>query len=207
MRLKEHGLIEVGNEGPDGGVEALQVADLQNEVIGLRAGDQVVCFRKGAGNGFFDQRVDTGVKDRGGDGSVEGGRGTDRGCVEFEYAGLVRGQAFIRSREQSRRCEGRVGQFKGGQIGNSGIDDRGKMDGMAVLLQLAIDADVILAERACTEDGHLSWGGQIGRGYWRCRQGRRFSALLPCPGRRSGNGHTAQEDGRPGHPVSVKKAR
>ncbi|HKF47564.1 MAG TPA: hypothetical protein VKB38_09425 [Terracidiphilus sp.] len=57
MRLKEHGPAEARLDGEDGGVEALEVADLEDAVCAGGAGDEVVGFSEGGGDGFFDEDV------------------------------------------------------------------------------------------------------------------------------------------------------
>ena len=55
-----------------------------------------------------------------------------------------------------------LSQQRGGVswIGQKRIDDGSEMDGMSVLFQLLVDADVILAESAGTDDGDLKSRGQ-----------------------------------------------
>ncbi len=42
----------------DGGIEALEVADLQNAIVALGGSDQTVGFVERRGHGLFDQHVD-----------------------------------------------------------------------------------------------------------------------------------------------------
>ena len=62
VRLKKHGAAELGLDGKDGGVEALEMAGLQNALALFGAGDEVVGFRKAGGERLFDQQVEASIE-------------------------------------------------------------------------------------------------------------------------------------------------
>jgi hypothetical protein len=65
VRLKKHGRIANGFGGQDGGVEPLQMTDLQDAAVFLREGDQLIGLRKRGGDGFFNEEIDAGLKECG----------------------------------------------------------------------------------------------------------------------------------------------
>jgi hypothetical protein len=77
MSLKEHRLIEVGDEGSDGGIKALEVAYLKNQLTGVREGDERICLVQGGSDGFFDQDMKASVKSGRADSGVRAGRRAD----------------------------------------------------------------------------------------------------------------------------------
>ncbi len=80
--LEEHGVVERGQGGGDGGVEALEMADLHDAVVLLREGKNVVGLVEGGGEGFFDEGVDAGAEELGCDGGVVDGGDADGGGVD-----------------------------------------------------------------------------------------------------------------------------
>lgn len=79
MRLEEHGLIEVRQEGLHGGIESFEMADLQDTVNGGGLRDEPIGFRDGAGDGLLDQEMQAGVESHGGRCGVgAGGRADGR---------------------------------------------------------------------------------------------------------------------------------
>ena len=67
MHLKKHGAVDKRLDGGDGGVKAFQVTDLQDAVTFRSEGNQFVGLFQGGGDGFFDQNVDSGFENGGGD--------------------------------------------------------------------------------------------------------------------------------------------
>ncbi len=93
--LKEHGFVEVGDEGGDGGIEALEMADLENKVTAPGAGNQAVRLGQRARDWLFDQGMNAGIKHGSCNGGVSAGWGADGRGIQFEPAGMVGGQAFV----------------------------------------------------------------------------------------------------------------
>lgn len=83
MGLKEHGPLEARLHGENGGVEALQVAHLQDALVQFGATNQVVGFVQAGGDGFFHQDVEAGFKELCSNGMMLHGRNGDRNGVEF----------------------------------------------------------------------------------------------------------------------------
>jgi hypothetical protein len=148
MGLEEHGSVEIGNERADSRVEALQVADLQNEVPGMSAVDEVVRFLERAGNGLLDEDMDAGVQ-QGGSHRCVGARGrADGGRVEMKKTRPAGCQAFLDAEEMA-------GILEKIRLRDDRIDDGSKVDGIGLLLKLPVDADMILAEGACAANCQL----------------------------------------------------
>jgi hypothetical protein len=87
VRLKEHGPPDFWLDGKDGGVEALEMAGLQDATAFFSAGDEIVSFRKAGGERLFNEEIESGVEQRGGHlVMMYGGHGD--GCgVEVEIGG------------------------------------------------------------------------------------------------------------------------
>ncbi len=73
--LKEHGLLNARGKGGDGGVEALEVTDLDEAVVLTGEADEVVGLVQGGGDGLFDEQMQACLEEAGG--GVEVGRGGD----------------------------------------------------------------------------------------------------------------------------------
>ncbi len=143
--LEEHGLMERGEGGGDGGVEAFQMADGEDAVVGLSEGDEVVGFGEGGGEGLLDEDIEV-CKELFGDGGVVEGGDADGSCVEGEVGGEDVGDGG----------EGGdvVGGGEGGAPLGEGIDESGELDEMRVSeLEFAIDAKVIAPEGTGADDG------------------------------------------------------
>jgi hypothetical protein len=69
------------------------------------------------------------------------------------------GEAFLYGRVEPRWGQGAGGEVQGREVWYGRVYDRGEVYGMAVQLQLTINARVIEAERSCPENGQLpdSW--------------------------------------------------
>jgi hypothetical protein len=153
MGLEEHGAGELGLDAEDSGVEALEVADLEDAVVFLGEGDEGVGFSEGGGDGLFDEAVDAGRKELRGDVVVMDGRNGYRGGVEAE-AGA---EGFFRSGEDGDGVLGGYGLCALGMGFNCG----GESD--AARSELAVDAEVVGAEGSGAGDGdaeriHLGFG-------------------------------------------------
>jgi hypothetical protein len=85
--LKEHGPLEVRLHSENGGIEAFQVADLQDSVLQFGAANQVVRFVQAGGDRFFNQDVQAGIEELCCDGMVLHGWHGDGNGVEFEPCG------------------------------------------------------------------------------------------------------------------------
>ena len=70
MHLKKHGAVEQGLDRGDGGVEALQVTDLQDASLGGGQSNEGVGLLEGGGDGLFDEDVDAGTQQLGGNAEV-----------------------------------------------------------------------------------------------------------------------------------------
>jgi hypothetical protein len=84
--LEEHGAVDERGEGSDGGVEAFEVADLDEAVVEAAEADELVGLLECGGDGFLDEDVDAGLDEGGGGLEVSGGRHADGGGVEVEGA-------------------------------------------------------------------------------------------------------------------------
>ena len=157
VRLEEHGLIEVGQEGLYGWIEALEVADLEDALRGRGQGDEFIGFFDSAGDGLLDQYVQTGIE-RGsgycgvGAGGCADGCGVEGSCVIGEAgfkAGIEPWWLDVQGCGFGSQCLGL------GWIGQKRVNDGSQMDGLPVLFQLLVDTNVVLAEGAGTDDGDL----------------------------------------------------
>ncbi len=75
--LEEHGAVEGGEGGGDGGVEAFEMADGDDAGVLVGEGEDVVGLGEGGGEGFFDEDVEVGAEELSGDGGVVGGGDAD----------------------------------------------------------------------------------------------------------------------------------
>lgn len=151
VRLEKHGATQQGQDGLYGRVEPFEMADGKDAIVFVGQGDQVVGFVESRGDGFFDQHMDVGLKQLGRDLVVAGGGGADAGGVDVELAPRDRGQKRLNGKEGCGRRRGCCA-FGARRIG---VNYRGEMDGVTGGLELAIDADVVAAERAGTANGDL----------------------------------------------------
>ena len=147
MGLEEHGLVESIDGCGDGGVEALEVADGHDAMVGESEVEDVVGLGEGCGEGLFDEEVEVGEQELLGDGGVMDGGDADGCGVEGE----MRGEEFF-----DRREGGDVGG--GGEGGTArcvGFDKCGEVNELGVsLFELAIDAEMIAPEGAGADDGY-----------------------------------------------------
>ena len=88
MDLKEHRVIEVRFDSGDGGIEALEVSDLERAALGGGEGDHRIRLFQRGGDGLLDQDVDTGTKQSRGHLEMRGSGNADRGRVHPQ-AGFV----------------------------------------------------------------------------------------------------------------------
>jgi hypothetical protein len=84
--------------GGHGGVEAFEVADLHDALMLGSEREDVVGFGEGGGEGLFDQAVDAGGEELGGDGGVVNGWNTEAGSVYPNLSSEVWGIPFCRHR-------------------------------------------------------------------------------------------------------------
>ena len=151
--LEEHRAGDDGQGGDDGGIEALEVADLDDAAGGAGGGDDVVGFRQGGGERLFDEQVHAALQQRLGDFGVMNGGDGDGGGVEV---------GGIQQLGDGAEGAGAVLGGEGLGAGGVGVDHGGEFDRAAVLLQLVINARVIAPECAGADDGDgkaLLWRG------------------------------------------------
>ena len=152
VRLEEHGHVDVGVDGEDGGVEALQVADLEDALVTRGQLDERVGFGERGGDRLFDQNIDAGLEQCAGDGGVGAGGDADGGGVELDLAGGARGEAGVDVVEDAGCGENRIAAPAG--AGGIAFDDGREADGIAgSCAQFANDAEMIAAEGAGADDG------------------------------------------------------
>ena len=138
-------------DGQDGGVEAFQVAGLQDPGSALRAGYQVVGFVEGCGEGLLDQQIEAGIEEHSGDGAMLNGRHRDAGGVQAEIGAQ---QLFDRGEDGNAEVRGNIrGTLRQGLHGS----DEG--DAVPGVFQLTEHAQVIAAEGAGAGDGHAQIAG------------------------------------------------
>ncbi len=151
--LEEHGLVECGEGGGDGGVEAFEVADGDDAGVVLRESDDVIGFGESGGEGFFDEDVDVGGEELLRDVGVVDGGDADGGGAEGEPGVEEIGDG------------GEGGDVAGGGEGAAaagvGFDERGELNEAGIgLFELAIDAEMIAPEGAGADDGYAQgWHG------------------------------------------------
>ena len=144
VSLKEHGAGDARQAGGDGGVEALEMADGKDALQRVGEADEGVGFGEAGGQGFFDEDVEAGTQEIGGDGGVGDGGNTDAGRVKRKFGGEE-----IWDGGEGRDAEaGRQG-FTFERVG---FDQGGKCNGLAGSSEVGVDAQVVLAEGATTND-------------------------------------------------------
>lgn len=92
VRLKKHRGIQQRANCGDGGVEALEVADLEDALGGCGEGGELAGFVEGGGDGFFNQDIDASAEELLRDFEVEAGWNTDGGGVDGDVAGGASGE-------------------------------------------------------------------------------------------------------------------
>lgn len=143
VALKKHGSVEMRDRCGDGGVEAFEVAYLQDAVVVVGEGDEGVCLCERGGDRFFDQGVDAcgeklcsccGVMDR---------RDADAGCLNLQ----VSGEHFVDGGEGGKAVLGGEASAGGGVLIDQGHEFS--------LWEIAVDAEVVFAEGACAYDDYF----------------------------------------------------
>jgi hypothetical protein len=150
VSLKKHGAAELGLDGEDGGVEALQMSGLEDSAVLFGEADEVVGFGEGGGEGLFDKEVEAGFEERGGYSMVLDGGDGDGGCVELEVGGEQGGDV-------GEDGDSVLGSGLGGP-GGVGVDGGSEGDGLAGILQFTIDAEVVAAKGACAANSDAQDG-------------------------------------------------
>jgi hypothetical protein len=148
--LEKHGAAEFGLDSEDSGVEAFEVAGLEDAVAAVGAGDEVVGFSDGGGDRLFDQHVKAGIEQRGGNGMVMHGGDGDGGRVQFE----IGGEQLIDGGEDGNSVFVRGVGGAGGVRLNGGDESDTEAGGF----KLAIDAKMVAAKRAGSGNGHTEDG-------------------------------------------------
>ncbi|HTW78191.1 MAG TPA: hypothetical protein VME23_01480 [Terracidiphilus sp.] len=169
MRFKKHGPLEARRHCEHGGVEALEMAGLNNSANTFSARDQVVGFGEICGQGFFDEQVDAGIEEICGDGIMMNGWNGDAGGVEIE----VRSEEFA-DRVKNRDlvlCSGFMG------AGRIGFDGGNESYGLTGRFKFAIDAEVIAAKCARAGNGNAQLASA---GYFATSFSGSLSPASPC---------------------------
>jgi hypothetical protein len=137
--LEEHGSVDAGFERGDGGVEAFEVADLNEAVVLVGEVDELICLGESGGDGFFDKQVQACCEQGGGYVEVGGGGNADRGGVERG------GSEALLDGGKDRDT---------GLSGSAGVrfDDGRESHGEAGGLEFSVDADVISSKGAGAAD-------------------------------------------------------
>jgi hypothetical protein len=169
--LEEHGAIQPTLDGDDSWIEAFEMADLQNAIaLTGEFGEARRLFLCG-GDRLFDEQIDARLQEGCGHGFVSRGGDADGRGIDGEIAALSGRQAA------GNRGENRDREFQLQRRGARGVglDDRGKADREAPLLEIAIDAEMIAAEGSRAADRNVQ----------RRKDHRidRASALTPAPKR------------------------
>jgi hypothetical protein len=161
VRLEKHGHVDVGMDGEHGGVEALQVAYLEDALMTRRELNQRVRFGERRGDRLFDENIDAGLEQCTGDGCVGAGGDADGGGVELDFAEGTRGDTGVDVGEDVAVGKGGVQRLGAGGIA---FDDSGEADGsVGARAQFANDAEMIAAEGACPDDGESDGLSRCGR--------------------------------------------
>ena len=176
MGLEEHGAAQLRLNGQHRGVEALQVAGLQNALALGGSRNQIVGLGKRGGQRLFYEQVKARIEQSRGNRMMMHGRDGDGGCVEMK----VCGQQRVHSREDgdcvvssSLGGAGRV-RFNGGNEGD-GQSRRVR----ARCFQLAVDAQVIFAEGSGPGNGNAQRGLAHDCGIQPCGARTGSSGALP----------------------------
>jgi hypothetical protein len=145
VRLKEHGPPDFCFDGEDGGIEALEMAGLQDALTFLSAVDEIVGFRKAGGEWLFNQEIESGVEQSRGHGVMMHGGHGDSCSVEVQ----ISGQQLLNGREDRDRVFG----LRVGGAGGVGIDGGDEGDTEAGGFKFAIDAQMIASKGAGAGNG------------------------------------------------------
>jgi len=145
MRLKEHGALETRGDRKHRGIEALEVAGLNDKLSAFGAGNEVVGLGEICGQGLFDEQVDAGIEEPHGDGVMMDGRHGDAGSIEIEIGGE---EFFDGGKDRDLVLRG---CFPGAS--RIGLDGGNKRDALTGRFQFAIDAEMVAAECARAGDG------------------------------------------------------
>jgi len=142
-------------DGQDRGVEALQVAGLDDEAAFAASArpcnpDQIVGLGEARGEGLFDQHVEACIEQGRGYGMMMDGGHGDGGCVETK----IGGEQFI-DRGEDRDCIFSRGVGGTARIRLDGCDQSNAQAGG---FQLAVDAEMVTAEGAGTGNGDTESG-------------------------------------------------
>jgi len=151
VRLEEHGAIQPGVNCGNGGVKALEVANGEYAVVLLGESEQISGLEGVRGDGLLDEKIDAG-SEKGRGSLVMGRRGNANGCgVEVDFAartGLEAG--FDRGVDGSAPLFGERGGTR-----RFGLYDGGQPDGLASLLEVAVDAEMVTAEGSRAYDSDI----------------------------------------------------
>jgi hypothetical protein len=144
--FEKHGAADERERGADGGIEALEMTGLGDALVLGGDAQQFVGFGERGGHGLFDEDVDASFHEGTVDIEMEDGGDGDGGGLHFAVGG----------QELRDGAEGFAVELAGNGIGARGIGiDHAYQTDAARLLQLAIDAGVIMAESADADDGNV----------------------------------------------------
>ena len=173
MDFEEEGDGEAFGEGGDGGVEAFEVADLEDAAVAGGGVDEGVGFGDRGGDGFFDEDVDAGGEEGAADGGMGGGGyGDDGGIDEAGEFGEGEGAGF---------------EFECGGLGVFGV--RIADGGECGVGEGADDAHVIAAEGTGTDDGEAEFIHLLCSLLCRCRRRWHGRSFRPYRGGGCGRRH------------------
>ena len=145
VRLKKHGPPDFWLDGKDGGIEALEMAGLQDALAFLRAGDEIVGLRKAGGERLFDEEIESGIEQCRGH-CMMMNRGHGDGCsVEVK----VGGEQLLDGGEDRDRVFG----FGVGGSSGVGIDGGYESNTETGGFKFAIDAQMVASKGAGTGNG------------------------------------------------------
>ncbi len=136
--------------GQHGGIEALQVAGLQDALALFCARNQVVRLGQRGGQGLFDQQVEAGIEQRRGNRMMVHRWNGHSGGVQLQ----IGRQQFVWRGEDGNRVFGCV--FGG--AGCVRLNGGNQGDALPAGLQFAVDAEMVLAKGAGSGDGNAQRG-------------------------------------------------
>jgi hypothetical protein len=145
--LEEHGPVESGDGRGDGWVEAFEMANGDDAVVGVSRVEDAIGLGECGGEGLLDEDVEAGKQKLLCDGGVVDGRDADGCGVEWQICG----KQFCERREGGNV----VGSGEAGAASGVGFDKSGELNEFRVsVFELAVDAEMIAPEGASPNDGY-----------------------------------------------------
>ena len=148
MDLKKHGLSNERSGGANRRIESFQMTDLTNAAQSLCNANQFIGVRQRRGQRLFDQDINTRFHQGPGGLEVADRWHGDRGGLDFA----------VGSGELLDRTESAAAEFASNGIGPRRvcINDSHQADGFALLLQLVVDAGMVVSEGAHADHGYVN---------------------------------------------------